>query len=127
MTELQLGLIGLGAAAVAGVFGYNVWQDRKARKLADKVMRSRHADVLLGAEAPAVVPAVPPAAAAAGPEQRLEPRLNEVQAGAVAVDVPTDGEAVKVRVEPLEDADEVAEIPAERTEEGNRREAPSER
>lgn len=112
MTELQLGLIGLGAAAVAGVFGYNVWQDRKARKLADKVMRSRHADVLLGAEAPAVVPAVPPAAAAAGPEQRLEPRLNEVQAGAVAVDVPTDGEAVKVRVEPLEDADEVAEIPA---------------
>ncbi|MBK7898147.1 MAG: cell division protein ZipA C-terminal FtsZ-binding domain-containing protein [Azonexus sp.] len=112
MTELQMGLIGLGAAAVAGVFGYNVWQDRKARKLADQVMKSRHADVLLGGETPAAAPAAPAADALAGPAQRVEPRLSEPPAGAVTVDVPSDGEPLKVRVEPLEDVDEVAEIPA---------------
>ena len=33
MTELQMGLIGLGATAVVGVFGYNKWQEYRQRKL----------------------------------------------------------------------------------------------
>lgn len=107
MTELQMGLIGLGTAAVAGVFAYNVWQDRKARRLAEKMMKSRHADVLLDGEAPAA-----PEGASRAPGERFEPSLGEGMAGAIAVDVPMDGEATKIRIEPLEDADDVAEVPA---------------
>ncbi|HZX33118.1 MAG TPA: cell division protein ZipA C-terminal FtsZ-binding domain-containing protein [Rhodocyclaceae bacterium] len=51
MTELQYGLIGLGAAAVAGVFAYNKWQERAHRKVAEQVLKSDHDDVLLGGEA----------------------------------------------------------------------------
>ena len=47
MTELQMGLIGLGATAVVGVFAYNKWQEYRHRKLAEKVLDVRHADVLL--------------------------------------------------------------------------------
>ena len=53
MTELQMGLIGLGAAAVAGVLGYNKWQEYRHRKLAEAVLRPQHDDVLLGAAAQA--------------------------------------------------------------------------
>lgn len=48
MTELQMGLIGLGAAAVVGVFGYNKWQEYRHRKLAEAVFKPEHEDVLLG-------------------------------------------------------------------------------
>ncbi|KAB2911568.1 MAG: cell division protein FtsZ [Dechloromonas sp.] len=48
MTELQMGLIGLGAAAVVGVFVYNKWQERRHRKLAERVLKPHHEDVLLG-------------------------------------------------------------------------------
>lgn len=47
MTELQMGLIGLGAAAVVGVFAYNKWQELRHRKLAQKVLKPHHEDVLL--------------------------------------------------------------------------------
>jgi len=53
MTELQLGLIGLGAATVVGVLAYNKWQARRHRKLAEKVLKPHHADVLLGGGPPA--------------------------------------------------------------------------
>lgn len=48
MTELQMGLIGLGAAAVVGVFAYNKWQEQRHRKLAEKALKPHHEDVLLG-------------------------------------------------------------------------------
>ena len=47
MTELQFGLIGLGAVAVVGVVVYNTWQEYKQRKLAQQVLNIRHSDVLL--------------------------------------------------------------------------------
>lgn len=47
MTELQLGLIGLGAVAVVGVLAYNKWQEYRHRKLAEQVLNVRHSDVLL--------------------------------------------------------------------------------
>ncbi len=49
MTELQMGLIGLGAAAVVGVLGYNKWQEYRHRKLAEAMLKPGHDDVLLGA------------------------------------------------------------------------------
>ena len=48
MTELQMGLIGLGAAAVVGVLGYNKWQEMRHRKVAEAMLKPQHDDVLLG-------------------------------------------------------------------------------
>lgn len=47
MTELQIGLIGLGALAVFCVLAYNRWQERRHRRLAEEVLAAAHADVLL--------------------------------------------------------------------------------
>ncbi len=47
MTELQMGLIGLGAIAVFGVLGYNKWQEVRQRKAAEQAMKANHPDVLL--------------------------------------------------------------------------------
>jgi hypothetical protein len=47
MTDLQMGLIGLGGIAVAGVLAYNKWQEHKHRKLAEQLLGVRQADVLL--------------------------------------------------------------------------------
>jgi len=59
MTELQLGLIGLGATAVVGVFGYNKWQEYRQRKLAQAVLKPHHADILLDQGEKADVPPLP--------------------------------------------------------------------
>lgn len=53
MSELQLGLLIVGALAVAGVIYYNRAQERRVRRAAEKAFTSRHADVLLSSEAPA--------------------------------------------------------------------------
>lgn len=47
MSELQLGLIGLGGAAIIGVVAYNTWQEYRHRKLAEQLLQARHTDVLL--------------------------------------------------------------------------------
>ncbi|MBS1131211.1 MAG: putative ZipA related protein involved in cell division [Proteobacteria bacterium] len=68
MTELQMGLIGLGATAVVGVFGYNKWQEFRQRKLAEAVMKPHHDDVLLGG-GPKAAPQAPVA-------ERNEPEIR---------------------------------------------------
>lgn len=81
MTELQMGLIGLGATAVVGVFGYNKWQEFRQRKLAEAVMKPHHEDVLLGdgpktaQQAPVAERNEPEIRVDAGPsvEERVEP------------------------------------------------------
>lgn len=47
MNSLQLSLIGLGAAAVGAVWGYNAWQVRRQRRVAEDLIGARRADVLL--------------------------------------------------------------------------------
>jgi FtsZ-interacting cell division protein ZipA len=49
MTELQIGLIGLGLVAVAGVVVYNTWQEYRHRKLARELLNENRPDVLFGA------------------------------------------------------------------------------
>lgn len=66
--ELQYGLIGLGAALVLGLFAYNAWQDRRARKHAEEAFRSTHRDVLLDEQQAEVVPPAPGG--------RMEPRMT---------------------------------------------------
>ncbi len=52
MTDLQLGLAAIGAAAVVAVFAFNRFQERKARREAERAFGSRHADVLLQEDSP---------------------------------------------------------------------------
>lgn len=73
MTELQLGLIGLGATAVVGVFAYNKWQEYRHRKLAEAVMKPQHEDVLLGGGA---------ASGKAMAAERSEPEFRVEETGA---------------------------------------------
>ena len=47
MTDLQLGLLVIGAVAVGGVLLYNRAQERRARGDAERAFGSRHADALL--------------------------------------------------------------------------------
>lgn len=47
MSELQLALLGAGAVAIAGVWGYNLWQDRQHRQAAKRVFKGDQPDVLL--------------------------------------------------------------------------------
>ena len=50
MSELQIAMIGFGALLVGAVFAYNYWQDRKYRRLAEKVLptqRKASNDVLM--------------------------------------------------------------------------------
>ena len=54
MSDLQLSLLGLGAALVAGVWAYNTLQERKYRQAAEKVFRNEQADVLVPEEELAV-------------------------------------------------------------------------
>jgi len=58
MSELQIGLLAIGALVVAGVLGYNRVQERGAKRAAEQAFRSGHADVLL--DVPAAEPASEP-------------------------------------------------------------------
>ena len=82
MTELQMGLIGLGVAAVFGVFGYNKWQEMRQRKLAEAVLKPQHEDVLLARVKTGEPVAVAPESPRQEPELRVEesePSLERVE------------------------------------------------
>lgn len=69
-SELQVALIGAGAAAVVLIIAYNKWQERKHRRRAEQAFKSDHRDVLLdpqGDDAPTAT--------------RVEPSLNGDDAG----------------------------------------------
>jgi len=51
MSELQLGLIGIGAAVLVAVIAYNKWQESKLNRRGDEFFGSRHQDVLLAGDA----------------------------------------------------------------------------
>lgn len=48
MTELQIGLLAIGALVVVGVLAYNRMQERGVRRDGERAFRSAHADALLG-------------------------------------------------------------------------------
>src|SRR3970040_436233 len=75
MTDLQLGLLIIGAVAVAGVLVYNRAQERATRRDAQRAFASRHADVLLD-EAPAR--REPALEAPSRPETRPGPGIDYV-------------------------------------------------
>ncbi|MFA7280176.1 MAG: cell division protein ZipA C-terminal FtsZ-binding domain-containing protein [Sterolibacterium sp.] len=76
--ELQLTLIGAGAVAVVGVWGYNAWQEYRQRKLAQKVFSTEQADALLPDEATEVAHGrrEEPSEPAYAETERIEPTLE---------------------------------------------------
>lgn len=105
MSDLQLSLIGLGIALVGGVFAYNKWQERKHRKLAERVFRGDHPDVLLGRQN------ADPVAAGEAIDERVEPVMSSAsQTGdlepAVVITgsrAPADLQDMQVAAEPPEE------------------------
>lgn len=70
MTDLQISLIAVGAAAVAGVWGFNKFQEYRARKAAEALHDGKRPDVLLdGAPTGGHGTAMPAA--------RVEPSLSD--------------------------------------------------
>jgi len=51
MSELQVGLLSVGAVIVAAVFLYNKWQERRYQREAEAGFASRHEDVLMRSDA----------------------------------------------------------------------------
>ena len=110
MTDLQLGLVLIGALAVGGVFVYNRIQERGVRREAEKAFGSRHTDVLVGdaeerrepalersTEPPAIAPAAPaPPPADAMPDERIDYVVE------LALKKPSGGAAVLALWSPLE-------------------------
>ena len=85
MSDLQISLIGIGIAFVGSVYAYNKWQERKHRKLAERVFRTEHDDILLSntAAAPATS-AQPEVEPNNRPEERIEPVIGKPAASTEA-------------------------------------------
>lgn len=54
MSDLQLGLLGIGVIVVVAVIAYNKWQEFRLKRRAEATFASRHRDVLFGERAEAV-------------------------------------------------------------------------
>ena len=137
MTELQMGLIGLGATAVVAVLGYNKWQEVRQRKLAERLLKAGHSDVLLADGEPgevepmlagdppvgAPVDAVPDTAYDASPEfvaersapglsgERIEPSLGGVEDSPPAPQIAAEPASVANHAEPVGDGESEATAP----------------
>jgi hypothetical protein len=69
MSDLQLGLLVIGAVIVVAVLAYNKWQEVRYRRQAERSFGPSHEDVLFA-------PAAAPAGGAATPPERREPTLG---------------------------------------------------
>lgn len=77
LSELQISLIGLGSVGIVAVWAYNKWQERRHRKVAERVFRGDQPDVLLDAEAAPVAKMPAEKSPAEKKEQlRVEPVLQ---------------------------------------------------
>lgn len=110
LSELQLSLIGAGLVAVAGVWGYNAWQEYRQRKLAQRIFgNDRSADVLMQGETAEADPDAAGETSDQGTPERIEPRFAAAEDE--DIDYP---EAVETRASepPVEHA---AERPAQQS------------
>lgn len=87
MTGLQIGLAVIGALAVIAVVVYNRWQERSARRHAERAFGSGHADVLLpdGRREPTLEPRRPAPPPGALPAERVDYVMELTPAGPPAL------------------------------------------
>jgi len=105
MSELQLGLLAIGAGVIASVFFYNKWQERQYRRKAESGLARSREDVLFGEHG---------ARDRASPvPDRVEPVLGSIEVVTphrVAVDAPARGTILSEQVDfvvPIETAEEI--------------------
>jgi hypothetical protein len=79
MTDLQMGLIGLGIVAVVGVMVYNKWQEMRQREQAKDVLKAGHPDVLLGEGVEGANGETGSPAGTAGPAKEARPKGARVE------------------------------------------------
>jgi len=101
MSDLQLSLLALGAVLVAAVAGYNVLQERRARRRAEAAFRGGHPDALLDpgtqrrepvvGELPVEARTDPALGALEAVEEASDAAADEPAAGAQAVAPPASG------------------------------------
>lgn len=104
MTELQLGLLAIGAVVVAGVFAYNRIQETRAQRSAQRNFASGHDDVLLGgggtgggdARPPAAAPRMDPQRAPLQPDERIDYVIE------IALKAPVPAAAVEEHWQPIQ-------------------------
>ena len=79
MSDLQIGLLAVGALVVVGVLAYNGLQERRARRAVERAFGSSHPDVLMSEPGQRREPAFeaaqrrePGAESAALPDERLD-------------------------------------------------------
>ena len=81
MTDLQLGLLVIGVAAVVAVLLYNRRQERAVRREAERAFGSRHADILAdepGLRREPTIGPLPPRPETAAVEARADPRVDYI-------------------------------------------------
>lgn len=101
MSELQLGLLVIGAVVVVAVLAYNKWQEIRYRRVSERAFGPGHDDVLMGAGSareegtgPAPAPVESPAPTLSGADrERIEPTLVVVQPDADAAALESKPEA----------------------------------
>ena len=78
MSELQISLLAIGLLIVAGVYGFNRFQERKYRRFAEKAFPARQADVLFDSGTDTLPETLPDAHEIAGfrEESRIEPVIS---------------------------------------------------
>lgn len=78
MSELQISLLAIGLLIVAGVYGFNRFQERKYRRLAEKAFPARQEDVLLDSGTDTLPDILPDTHEVAGfrEESRIEPVIS---------------------------------------------------
>ncbi len=89
MTDLQLGLLVIGIAAVVGIVAFNRLQERKARRDAERAFGSRHADALLGEAAPSRPEAPPRGEAPPMPQALPDERVDYIIVLRTPVGIPS--------------------------------------
>lgn len=106
LSELQLSLIGASLVAVAGVWGYNAWQEHKQRKLAQRIFRGdQTTDVLMKGDAAATVAETGESAADREPE-RIEPGFAAADESEEAAQTPDSTDSEQPTEPPAELADD---------------------
>jgi hypothetical protein len=108
ISELQIALIGAGAAGVAAVWGYNIWQDRQHRKAADRIFKGGHGDALLPDDPETRADPATGSDSRREPVERLEPRFSDEALPDLPVAMAEQIEAATVTESAIESAIESA-------------------
>lgn len=111
MNELQMSLLAIGLLVVAGVYGFNRFQEKKYRRLAEEAFPAKQEDVLLRTSEPDVQPNAPDIARFRE-EPRIEPVISAAADEPVAADEPATMDEPVIADEPLIMAEAVEEAEA---------------